>query len=200
MILAPFDVSSRGKTYTFIDRMAIDSEADRAIIEQMVLVQLELMQDDAKCAALGIDERCNIDNFTLGAYDGAELAGVFLITSMDYRSGPWADLVDWEVIGSGPAVFHARPMPGFPAMSLDASLDLSVEVAHRMMAETINTVGGNQVRFSRFSWALFKDRDDANSRAMQRVHDHAKADARLAMVEVQDPSNSARTRVDIELA
>ena len=200
MILQPFDVTSQGKTYTFVDRLAIDSDAERERIQQFMLLQLELMQDDAKCAALGISEVGIMGNLGLGAYDGNELVGIFFVAALDYRSGPWADLTNWEVVSNDPAVFHARPMPGFPSLSLEASLDLSTDAVYRMMAETMDTVGGHRVRFGRFSWAIFKDRTDRNSRAMKRVHEHAKADVRFSMIEVADPADPARTRVDIELA
>ena len=200
MILKPFDVVSRGKLYTFIDRLAIDSDAERGLVEQVLLAQLDLMQDDAKCAALGIKETGKIGNLEFGVYDDSELVGAFLVTTLDYRSGPWADLVDWEITSNDPAVFYARPMPGFIALPLADALDLSIDSINHMMSMTMPTVGGHEVTFNLFSWALYKDRTDANSVAMKRVHDHAAADGRFQMTEAPDPADAARTRVDIELA
>ncbi len=200
MIIQPFMVNSLGKQYTFIDHMAIDSVTERDRVQQVMLVQIALFQDDAKCEALGIDPVGQIGTLGLGVYDGTELVGVFLVAALDYRSGPWADLVNWEVVNEDPAVFYARPMPGFPVLSLDEALDLSTDAAYHMLSQTMPTVGGHRVGFSRFSWAIFKDRDDPASRAMKRVHDHAAADARFQMIEAPDPDEPARTRVDIELA
>lgn len=200
MILEPFNVVSQGKKFTFIDRLAIDSAAERNTIQQVVLAAIDLMQDDAKCAALGIVESGAVGNLEFGVYEDGELAGVFFIASLDYRSGPWADLVDWEVVSNEPAVFHARPMPGFPALPLDRALDLSTDAVHHMMFRKLRTVGEHEVQFSRFSWALYKDRTDPNSRVMQRVHNHVKNDPRFQMTEMPDPADAARTRVDIELA
>ncbi len=200
MILQPFTVQSRGKRYTFIDRLAIDSGAEQERIQQMMMLQVEMMQEDARCKALGINEAGAIGNLGFGVHDGAELVGVFMVAALDYRSGPWADLIDWEVVSGDPAIFHARPMPGFPSLDLADALELSTDAAHHLMARNVRTVGGHRVNFQRFSWAIFKDRTDRNSRAMKRVHDAAAGDARFQMIEAPDPDEPARTRVDTELA
>jgi len=200
MILRPFNVNSRGTRYSFIDQLAVDSDAERAAIQQAVQLQLALMPEDAKCAALGIAETGTFGNIQLGVYDGSTLTGAFLLTSLDYQSGPWADLVDWQVTSSDPAVFHGRPMPGFPALSLADSLDLSVDAAHHMLARRIQSVGGHDVKFQRLSWAVFKGRADPRSRAANRVHDKAAADGRFRMTEAPDGNDATLTRVDIELA
>jgi hypothetical protein len=123
-----------------------------------------------------------------------------LLATLDYQSGPWRDLVDWEVVSSDPAVFHARPMPAFPALSLDDSLDLSVDSAHHLLSHRLTTVGGTNVEFKRLSWAIYQARTDPASRAVKRMHDKAKADRRFRMTELPDAADAARTRVDIELA
>lgn len=200
MILQPFTVTSQGKDWTFIDRLAIDSEAERDVIQQLMLAEIDVMQEDAMCAALEIAESCPIGNIGFGVYDGATLSGVFLVASLDYQSGPWADLVDWEVVSADPAVFHARPMPGFPVLSLEDSLALSVDGAHHLLAQRMTSVGGHGVEFRRLSWAIFKDQTDANSLAAKRIHDAAAADSRFTMTEAPDPNDAELTRVDIELA
>lgn len=199
MIITPFDVVSRGQRYTFIDRQALDSETERDQIQQFMLGQLALMQDDAKCEALGLPGVGTIGNLGFGAYRDSALIGVFLITSLDYRSGPWEDLVDWVVINSDPAVFHARPMPGFVGLAEPEALDLAVDATYHMMFRRIESVGGTSVEFSRFSWAIFKNRTDPNSKMAKRIHDHAAADGRFEMTEAPDPNEPALTRVDIEL-
>lgn len=201
MILQPFTLTSLGKRWRFVDSNAISSNNQRVLIQQLAQSQVALMQDDAKCAALNIAEVGVVNNFFFGVYDEADvLSGIFFVAALDYQSGPWADLIDWQVTSDDTAVFHARPMPGFPVLSLDDSLELSVDGAHRLLSATVDTVDGFAVGFSRFSWAIYKDRTDRNSRAMKRIHDHAKADSRFAMTESVDPVDPARTRVDIELA
>jgi len=201
MILQPFDVVSRGTRYTFKDRNAIDSDEERETLFRIMAGQLALMQQDAMCAALGFAESGIVGNLELGVYDGSALIGVFLVTSLEYLSGPWADLTDWEVVRpNDTALFNGRPMPGFPPLSLAEHLDLSVASAHHLLKRDISTADGHKVRFSKLSWAIFKDRTDTNSVHAKRIHDHAKADNRLAMTELPDPANAARTRVDIELA
>jgi hypothetical protein len=200
MIINPFVVTSRGKEWTFRDREAIDSALERDAIQQFMLLQLEVMQSDAMCDALGLAESGPIGNLGFGVYDGATLSGVFLVAALDYRSGPWADLIDWEVTNSDPAVFHARPMPGFVSLAEEGALALSVDAAHHLLANTMTSVGGCDVEFARLSWAIFKDRGDENSLAAKRIHDAAAADQRFTMTEALDPDDATLTRVDIELA
>ena len=201
MILQPFHVVSRGTRYRFVDAASLSSQAERDLIFAVTTSVMALMQQDAMCAALGCEERGAIDNFSFGVYDNGSLAGVFFVASMEYRSGPWVDTIDWAVVDSeAPARFYARVMPGFPPLSLDEALDLSTDTAYHFLARTMKTIDGFDVRFDRLSWAIFKDRTDANSRAAKRLHDHADADGRFRMIEVVDPSEVARTLVDIELA
>lgn len=201
MIVEPFFVVSAGKRWKFVDSSSISSDIERARIQQISLAAVALMQDDAKCAALGIKEVGAVGNLHFGAYDpDGQLKGILFVAALDYLSGPWADLIDWEVTSNAPAIFDARPMPGFPTISLQESLDLSVDVAHHLLARRTKTVDGFDVEFRKFSWAIYEGRDDPNSRAMKRIHDHAKADGRFSMTETPDPADPARTRVDIELA
>lgn len=200
MILQPFHVNSHGKRWRFVDSASVSSNDDRDRIQAIAQAEVALMQKDAQCAALGINEVGIVNNFYLGVYSPDDvLVGIFFIASLDYQSGPWADLDDWQVTSNEPAVFHARPMPGFPGLSLDDSLDLSVDAAHHLLARRLTTVDGFGVEFRRFSWAIYQDRTDARSRAMKRIHERAKADNRFAMTETPDPADAARTRVDIEL-
>ncbi len=200
MILQPFTVTSAGKDWRFVDSESLDSALEREQIQQFTIAQLDLMQQDATCAALGISEVGTIGNIALGVYDDATLSGVFLVAALDYQSGPWADLVDWEVTSGAPAVFHARTMPGFPLLTLEASLDLTVDAAHHLLSQRMTSVDGHGVEFGRLSWAIYKDRTDAISRAAKRIHDKAAADARFAMTETVDPGDGERTRTYIELA
>ena len=201
MILKPFFVNSHGKRWQFVDSNSISADVERERIQQISIAAVALMQDDAKCVALGINEVGVVGNLHFGVYDQADvLRGIFFVAALDYQSGPWTDLVDWQVTSNDTAVFHARPMPGFPLLSLDDALDLSVDSAHHLLFRNIQTVDGFDVNFSRLSWAIYKDRTDPSSRAMKRVHDRAKADARFQMTEAADPADPARTRVDIELA
>lgn len=202
MILESFFVNSRGKRWRFTDANSITADSERERIQQISIAAVAVMQDDAKCFALGIKETGIVGNLHFGLYDNDDvLSGIFFIAALDYQSGPWVDLVDWQVTQpNDPAVFHARPMPGFPVLPLDDSLDLSVDVAHHLLSRTIQTVDGFGVQFSRFSWAIYEGRTDPNSRAMKRIHDRAKGDGRFAMAESVDLNDPARTRVDIELA
>lgn len=199
MIINPFDVQSGLTRFTFVDRQAIDSDAERNQVEQFIQMQIAVMQEDAMCAALGIPEVRTIGNLGFGVYDGTDLVGVFLVASLDYQSGPWADLVDWEIISSDPAVFFARPMPGFALLSQTSALDLAVDAAHHFLARRMTSVGGHGVEFRKLSWAIFKDRTDPNSIAAKRIHDKAVADNRFRMTEAPDPNDATLTRVDIEL-
>jgi hypothetical protein len=90
-------------------------------------------------------------------------------------------------------------MPAFPALSLEASLALSVDGAYHLLARRMTTVDQHGVEFRKLSWAIFKSRTDAASRAVKRIHDAAAADRRFRMTEALDPENAERTRVDIEL-
>jgi hypothetical protein len=201
MIIEPFHVNSHGKRWRFVDSQAISSELERTRIQQIAQLQLATMQDDAKCVALGIAESGTIGNLFFGVYDpGGSLAGIFFLAALEYQSGPWEDLVDWSVTSADPAIFHARPMPGFPALTLEDSLELSVDGAHHLLKHRTETVDGFQVEFRRFSWAIYQARTDPNSRAMQRIHDRAASDGRFTMTELPDPADPTRTRVDIEIA
>lgn len=201
MIIQPFQVHSGTKNYDFIDRQAIDSDSERKIVQQFILMQLALMQDDAKCAALKIPEVTEFENLGFGVYDGATLIGVFLIAALAYQSGPWADLIDWQVTNpNDPAKFFARPMPGFLSLPEPAALDLSVDAAHHFLFHRLTSVNGHGVEFHKFSWAIFKQRTDPNSVAAKKIHDKAKNDNRFSMTEAPDPNDAALTRVDIELS
>lgn len=201
MILNPFTVISRGNQWKFVDRLSIDSDLERDAVQQVILGQIDLMQKDAMCAALGIKEVGAIGNLEFGVYDKDDvLTGVFLVASLDYQSGPWADLIDWEVTSSDPCVFRARPMPGFLSMDEDDALDLSVDAAHHLLFRRMTTMSGNDVEFERLSWAIFKDRTDPNSVEARKYHDKAKGDNRFNMTEAPDPNDAALTRVDIQLA
>ena len=199
MILQSFTVSSHGKRWEFVDSASLSSNVERYQIQQFVLSRLADMQDDAKCSAIGAIEFGPIGNVSLGVYESGALVGVFLIAALDYQSGPWANLDDWEVTEpNAPIVLHARPLPSF-FTNLDDSLTLSVDAAHHMLARRLSTFDGYGVEFKRFSWAVHKGRDDAGSRAVQRVHEKAKADNRFSMIETIDPNDAELTRVDIEL-
>lgn len=201
MILQPFTVTSGGIAYDFVDSASLSSATERELIQQLMLVQLEVMQDDAKCEALGIGPCGTIPNLGFGVYVGGALSGTFLVAALAYQSGPWADLVDWEVTDpNARAVFHARPMPAFPLLTLEDSLTLSVDSAHHLLTDAMTTVDGHGVGFARLSWAVHKERSDPGSRAVQRVHERAAADARFTMAEALDPDDATLTRVDIELA
>lgn len=200
MILNPFAITSRGTDWDFAQADSLASDAERDQIQQLLLAQAATMQEDAMCAALGIDPVGAVGNLGFGVYDRGTLGGVLMVAALDYQSGPWLDLVDWEVVdASAPAVFHARPMPVFPLLESEDSDALSVATAHHFLAHRMTTVDGYGVEFRRLSWALFKERTDDNSRAVQRVHEAMKADARFVMTEAPDPNDAALTRVDLEL-
>lgn len=201
MILQPFTITSGGTAYDFVDSSSLSSESERDLIQQLMLVQLDVMQDDAKCDAIGVSPCGTIGNVGLGVYVGGTLSGTFLIAALAYQSGPWADLIDWEVTDpNAPIVLHARPMPAFPLLTLEDSLTLSVDSAYHLLTGAMASVDGFGVGFTRLSWAVHKERTDAGSVAVQRVHDRAEADARFAMTQALDPTDATLTRVDIELA
>lgn len=200
MILNPFTITSNGTRWDFAQADSLASDAERDQIQQLLVAQAATMPQDAMCAALGIDAVGVVGNLGFGVYESGALAGVLMVAALDYRSGPWRDLVDWEVVdGSAPAVFHARPMPVFPLLASEDSDALSVEAAHHFLARRMTTVDDYGVEFRRLSWALFKERTDADSRAVQRVHEAMKADARFVMTEAPDPNDATLTRVDLEL-
>ncbi len=200
MIIQSFFVNSSGKRWRFVDSNSLDSDAERDQIQQFALAQIAVMQQDATCVALGISEVGVIGNVVFGVYDNGTLSGVMLVAALDYQSGPWVDLTDWEVVNNDPAVFHARPMPSFPLLSLEDALTLSVDAAHHLLFRRMTSVDGHSVEFDRLSWALFKNRMDANSTFVKNVHARAKADNRFSMTETIDPSDPERTLVDIGLA
>jgi hypothetical protein len=176
MIVLPFAVRSRNKRYDFIDSKAIDSLAEQTRIQQVITASLQLMQKDAMCEALGIESTTQFTPHGFGVYDGASPVGVFLIAALAHQSGVWRDPHngDWEVIDSKPAVFHARPMPGFAIPEAEA-LDLSTDAAHHFLSsKTLATANGNRIEFRRLSWAIFKARTDPLSQAARRMHEHAR--------------------------
>ena len=200
MILQPFTVNSQGKRWSFMQVDVLASDAERRQVQQLLLTQMAAMQQDAMCAALGIDPSGEFGTLSFGAYESGVLAGVLLVVALDYQSGPWRDLGDWEVVnGNAPAVFHARPMPVFPFLAPEDSAVLSADVAHHLLARRMTMVEGYGVEFRRLGWAIFKERTDANSRAVQAIHEAVKADARFTVTETPDSSDAALTHVDVEL-
>jgi len=201
MIILPFTVRSRNKRYDFVDTQAIDSGAEKTRVQQVITSSLQLMQQDAMCEAIGIQSFTKFQPHGFAVYDGLSPVGIFLVAAVAHQSGVWRDPHngDWTVIDRHPAVFHARPMPGFSLPEPEA-LDLSTNAAHHLLsAKTMRSAGEHKIEFRRLSWAIFKGRADPMSVAAKKMHDHAKADNRFKMTELPDPANAQRTRVDIEL-
>jgi hypothetical protein len=202
MIFLPFQVQSKGKRYDFLDSLAMDNGGEQRRIQQVITASLVLMQADAMCEALGIESSTAFTSHGFGVYNAGAPVGIFLLAALSHQSGVWRDPHngDWEVIDGNPIVFHGRPMPGFGIPESDA-LDLATDAAHHFMfSKQLKTANGNKVEFRRLSWAIFKNRTSPNDIAAKKMHDKAKADPRFSMVEVPDPANAERTRVDIELS
>jgi hypothetical protein len=201
MIVAPFNVRRGPKRYDFVDRAAIDSQAERDAVQAEIVAQLDASQQDAMCAALGIPGVAVVPNFGFAVYESGVRVGVYLMASNAYQSGPWADLMDWEETSPGaPIVLHGRHMPGFGGLSTADEQALSAEVTWHVLSKRLATVGGREIAFQRVSWAIFLDRTDSASERDKGVHGAIVNDARLRAITAADPNDAALTRVDVELA
>jgi hypothetical protein len=196
MIIKSFSVGQ----YSFVDRLLIDSGGEQSAVNSAIHAQLASAQQDAMCGALGVAELKPIPNFGFGVYDGATRIGVYLVASNDYISGPWADVTDWEVIGSDPIVLHGRHMPGFGGLPEGDEQALAADTTHYLLSEQLETVEGNNIAFSRLSWAIFKDRTDANSLRDIGIHNAIVADGRLSATQTPCENDATMTAVNVELA
>lgn len=199
MIINPFEVSLDLRTFTFVDRLSIDSVAEQDAVQQAIIKQLAAAQQDAMCAALGLPELEVIPNFSFGVYEGGSRVGIYMMAANQYISGPWADLVDWKVISSDPAILCGRHMPGFDRLSIEDEQSLSAETTWHFLSQELATAGGHKLSFERVSWAIFEGHTDDTSLRDIGVHNAIVADERLEATMVPDEVDSSLTRVDVEL-
>lgn len=202
MILKPLTVVSGGKRYTFVDRLAVDSETLKREILDITNTALDYAQFDATCEQLGLQEEGSIPSMKFGVFESGVLVGIWMLGSIQYVSGPWVDTVDWIKTSSDPARFTARVMPGFltlaPAVedavaTASAVCLLGLGAPHRSHEDT-------PMGFDSLHWAIFKERTDPISVRALRLHNAAVAHAGLTVTEEIDPAAPDCTLVTLELA
>lgn len=203
MILQPFTVISQGTQYRFVDREALDNEAEKLQVDEAITQNLAQAQFEAQCAQLGLAEFGPVPNMRFAVFDNGVFAGVWMLGALGYVSGPWADTIDWVVDNpSAPALWTARPMPGFLGMQpLDEAklaLDSAVELLGR--DAPFRSMQGASVGFNSLHWAIFKAHTDAVSMRARGLHAAAQSDARLRVTETVDPADAHRTLAKLELA
>jgi hypothetical protein len=203
MILKPFTVTSQGTQYRFVERSALDSEALKAQVTQMVQDNHAFSQFEAMCAQLGLSEFGAIPSMRFAVFDGSTLVGIWGLAKLNYISGPWADTINWVVTDpQAPAIWSARPMPGFLGLDPAVETQLAVDTAVVLLGQNapFRSTEDTHVGFTSLHWAVLLTHTDPISVRAQGLHAAAKADGRLSVTETVDPENALRTLVQLELS
>lgn len=199
MILKPFTVASGGKRYTFIDRLAVDSELFKRQILDTTAVALDFVQFEATCERLGLQAEGSIPSMKFGVFESGNLIGVWMMGSIQYVFGPWTDTVDWKKTNSDPAIFRARVMPSFALDPADENA-LAVALLAYLLSTLHRSYEDTAVGFASLHYAINKTLTDPASRRAIRLHNAAVAEAALSLTQVIDPAAADRTLVTVELA
>jgi len=200
MILQPFTVASGGKNYTYVDRLAIDSEILKQEVLETTALALDFVQFDATCEELGMSAEGSIPSMKFGVFESGNLCGIWMMGCIQYVSGPWIDTVDWVKSSGVAARFTSRVMPGFLTLADDVEDAIATATAIHLLSRTpILTSHENiDVCFDSLHWAIYKDRNDPIDQRANRLHDAAVAHAGLDVVETIDPVAADRTLVKLE--
>lgn len=212
MILKPFTINSQGTQYRFVERRALDSEILKEQINELVAANHAFAQWEAQCGQLNLSEVGPIPNMRFAVFDNGDLVGIWGLARLGYVSGPWADPEsgDWVVTDpNAPAIWTARPMPGFrenvalgctglpPQVELQLSVDTAVGLLGR--GAPFRSMEDTRVEFKSLYWAVLLAHTDPISVRARGLHGAAKADPRLQVTETVDPSNAQRTLAKLEL-
>jgi hypothetical protein len=202
MIISPFTVRSKNKDYDFVDRDALDSEAHKLTVNAMHAAALNYVQDDALCGNRGLADRGEIDNRILAVFDDGNLIGIWMLGCITYISGPWEDLVSWNVVNPGaPTVLDAVPMSGILGMSLDDEAEFASDTAEKMVSTPnlgMVTGQGTPLGIRKLHYGIFKDHDDPRSERAKSHHAKVQANDRLTVTETAHPTIPHMTLVEIE--
>ncbi len=202
MILKPFSVENAGKTYTFVDRLAIDSEPVKQQVTDITATVLDYSQFEATCEQLGQNAEGSIPSMKLGVFESGSLVGIWMLGCIQYVSGPWVDTIDWVKTSEDPALFTARVMPGFIGLGGRVEDAISITAAAYLLGRNAphRTTEDLALGFDSLHWAIFKDLTDPISVRALRQHNAAAADPRLVVTEEIDRTAADRTLVKLELA
>ena len=215
MIIQPFRVRSKNIWYDFVDRDALDSQADKDEVNKRHGAALNFVQTNALCNNRGLADRGEIDNRVLAVFDpDGVLIGIWMLGCITYVSGPWADLQAWEVTDPGAdVILEAVPMSGligiddqglpFPTMAEDDEADLAAETADILVSKpnlALLSGQGLAVGLDRLHYGLFQLHDDPISKRAQSHHAKVKAHPRLDVTETPHPTILNLTLVEIRAA
>ncbi len=202
MILQPFTVNSQGTQYRFVEQAALDNEAQKLLVDEAITDNLDAMQHEAQCAQIGLKEFGPVPNMRFAVFDNSTFTGVWMLGALGYVSGPWADTVDWQVTDpNAPAIWTARPMPGFLGMQVLDELKLAVDTATKLLGRgaPFRSVQGTNVEFKSLHWAIYKNHTDRRAVRANALHLAAQSDVRLRVTETADPDDAHRTLAKLEL-
>jgi hypothetical protein len=209
VIIQPFDVRSKGKRFDFVDVDALDSEADIVEANRRHGAALAYVQTAALCENRGLTDG-DLRRKSMAVFDGGVIVGIWLLGCIEYVSGPWADVVNWDLTNPGEdAILSAVPMSGMirfdgngnpiPTMLEDDEADLAAETALKLVTTPNSLLSGQgtPVGFERLHYGVFKQHDDPISRRAQAHHNKARAHPQLDVTELPDPANPTLTLVTI---
>lgn len=202
MILKPFTVTSGGVEYRFVVRQALDSEAMKLEVDELVKDNHAFSQFEAMCQQLGLAERGPIPNMRFAVLEAGSLVGIWGLANLGYISGPWDNTADWNVTDPGaPARWSARPMPGIRSLPPADELELAVDTAAALLdpAAPFLSMEDTSVGFSELLWAVNKTGRDPVSLRARAMHAKAEGDARFDVTESQDPVNPVITLAKLKL-
>jgi len=201
MILKPFTVTSGGKTYTYVDRLAIDSEVLKRDISIAIEAAMDLTQFEAQCEQMGLNADGSIPSMRLGVFESGILVGVWLLGCIQYVSGPWVDTVDWVKTSGDPAKFTSRFMPGFPALAPAVEDAIAADTAIHLLGTGAphRSYEDTNTGFDSLHYAIYKRRSDSISLRAIRLHNAGVAHPGLKLTERTDPTDANRTLVKLEL-
>jgi hypothetical protein len=201
MIIQEFNVRSKNVDYDFVDRDALDSEAEKRQVNAMHAAALAYVQTNALCENRGLADRGEIDNRVLAVYKDGAIIGIWMLGCIEYVSGPWDNLTNWNVVNPGAdAMLSAVPMSGIVGMDEDDEAEFAAMTA-RKLVQTPN-VGllsgqGTPVGFEKIHYGIFKEHDDPVSMRARAHHAKVKADPQLDVIETPHPTIPHLTLVEI---
>jgi len=202
MIIQPFNVRSKSKLYSFVDRDALDSESEKARVNALHAAALAYVQTNALCENRGLADRGEIDNRVLAVFDpGQNLIGIWMLGCITYVSGPWEDLINWQVTNPGAdVILDAVPMSGILGMTEDDESEFASDTAAKMVSTPnlgLMSGQGAPVGLRKLHYGLFKRQDDSVSKRAQGHHAKVKGNGKLNVTETPHPTIPGLTLVEV---
>ena len=137
----------------------------------------------------------------MAVLDGGSLIGIWMLGCIEYISGPWSDVTNWDLVSPGePAILSAVPMSGILGMSEDDEADFAAETAVKLVTTpnvSLASGQGTPVGFSHLHYGVFKEHDDPMSRRAQAHHAKVQGHRGLSVTEAAHPSIQNLTLVEI---